>query len=663
MKACLVGIPVCLVALFSAGLRGQQLTQGSLRAVNGQGAPLADCPLKHTTVKAEISGMVARVNVVQDFQNTLPDTIEAVYTFPLPHDAAVDSMTMHIGGRTIEGRIKRREEARALYNAAREAGHVAGLLDQHRPNIFSQSVANVPPGEKVRVAISYVQVLQYAGGQYEFVFPMVVAPPYIPAGVDGSHITPPIVPKGTRAGHDISVEVAIDGGLPIGDVGSKTHDVDVQWYSAQKAAVRLRDENTVPNKDFIVRYRSASQTMQDAVLAHHSARGGFFTLILQPPEKAGPADAMPKELVFVLDTSGSMMGFPIEKAKESMQMALEGLYPQDTFNLITFSGDTDVLFPEAVAPTPENRQMAKLFLQSRSGNGGTEMMKAIRAALEPTVGRGRVRIVCFMTDGEVGNDMEILAEVRAHPETPVFAFGIGQSVNRFLLDGMARLGRGEVEYVGLQDDGSAAARRFYERVRNPLLTGLAIDWGGLPVTDVYPKALPDLFDAKPVVVMGRYTGAARGTANLHGNVGGREVSRKVALDLPAAESGHDVLATLWARARIEDLMMQDYGGAQRGSMRADLQQQVTQIALDYKLASQFTSFVAVEEQVVSSNGKSRRVEVPVNLPEGMSYEGLGRVRIGGNVGGVAGGVLGGIIGGVPSAAAPPRRLLPRPGGK
>ena len=238
------------------------------------------------------------------------------------------------------------------------------------------------------------------------------------------------------------------------------------------------------------------------MLVHRAERGGFFTLILQPPERPAAADVSPKELVFVLDTSGSMSGFPIEKAKESMRLALDGLNPQDTFNLITFSGDTAILFPEPVRATAANLKLAQDFLAGRHGSGGTEMMKAIRAALDPSDAQDHVRIVCFMTDGYVGNDLEIIGEVQKHPNVRVFAFGIGCAVNRFLLDNMARAGRGEVEYVGLNDDGSAAAERFYERVRSPLLTDITVDWGNLPVTDVYPKRIPDLFSAKPVVIEG-----------------------------------------------------------------------------------------------------------------------------------------------------------------
>src|SRR5262249_21994317 len=301
---------------------------------------------------------------------------------------------------------------------------------------------------------------------------------------DGSKITPAPAPPGMRAGHDISLDVTLDAGVPIDALTSKTHDVSVERFSAGSAHVTLKDLATIPNKDFILRYDVAGKKIEDAVLTHSTGTGGFFTLILQPPERVTVEDVTPKELVFVLDTSGSMSGFPIEKAKETMKLALDNLYAADTFNLITFSGDEHILFPEPVPATKENLAKAQAFLETRQGGGGTEMMKAIKASMDPSDKQDHVRIVCFMTDGFVGNDLEIIGEVQKHPNARVFAFGIGNSVNRFLLDSMAKYGRGEVEYVGLNDDGSAAARRFHERVRNPLLTDVSIDWNGLPVTDL-----------------------------------------------------------------------------------------------------------------------------------------------------------------------------------
>ena len=582
--------------------------------------PKGICPLRHTDVQVRIAGPLARVTVTQEFHNPFAEKIEAVYTFPLPPDSAVDDMTMHVGDRTIRGLIKPRDEARKIYDEARRTGRIASLLDQERPNIFTQAVANIVPGATVKIQIAYVETVPYEAGAYSFNFPMVVAPRYMPRrGVpDAGRIAPPVTPEGTRAGHDISVEVHLDAGVPVESLESRTHDVAIERPNPRQAVVRLRDKAVIPNKDFILKYGVAGRRVEDAVLTHT----GYFTLLLQPPDRVQPEEIAPKELVFVLDTSGSMSGFPIEKAKEAMGLALDGLHPRDTFNLITFAGDTHILFPNPVPATPENRRRAHEFLNARYGSGGTEMMKAIRASLAPSDAPERTRVVCFMTDGEVGNDMEILAEVQRHPNARVFAFGIGSSVNHFLLDGMARYGRGEVEYVGLQDDGSAAARRFHERVQSPLLTDISIDWGGLAVNSVYPARIPDLFAAKPLVVSGRYASPGAGVIRLRGKMGGRDFTREIRVNLPASQPENAMLATLWARRRVEDLMSQDFGGLQRGAIRDDLKQQITKLGIDYRLMTPFTSFVAVEEKVITEGGTPRRVEVPVEMPEGMSYEGV-----------------------------------------
>lgn len=639
--AAALGVFIGLASLKSSGgVASAQgtATSGSLQVLNPNGKPKADCPLKHTDVKAEISGFLSRVVVTQEFENPFPEKIEAVYTFPLPQNAAVDDMTMIVGDRTVRGKILRREEAEAVYEAAKTGGQTASLLSQERPNIFTQSVANILPGEQIKITISYVETLKYEDGSYEFSFPMVVGPRYVPGSAtgpqesskgngfapntdrvpDGSRITPPPAPEGMRAGHDISFDLTVDAGVPIDGLNSKTHDVDIERPDDHRARVRLKDLATIPNKDFVFRYDVAGQKIADALLTHASDNGGFFTLILQPPEKVTAEDVTPKELVFVLDTSGSMYGFPIEKAKETMKLALDNLYSYDTFNLITFSGDEHILFPEPVPATKENLARAQAFLESRTGGGGTEMMKAIKASMDPSDAQGHVRIVCFMTDGYVGNDMEIIGEVQKHPNARVFAFGIGGSVNHFLLDNMAKYGRGEVEYVALNDDGSAAARRFHERVRNPLLTDISVDWNGLPVTDVYPKTIPDLFGAKPVILTGRYTGNGKGTIRLKGKMSGRDFVREIPVDFSNSQTQHDVLATLWARTRIDDLMSRDFKGAQQGNMQEDVKQNIIQLGLQYRLMTQFTSFVAVEEMIVTDGGQPRRIDVPVEVPEGVN---------------------------------------------
>jgi Ca-activated chloride channel family protein len=663
--AFLLGLPAATPPNPAPPSAGPGVTEGTLLRIDPKRDLVEPCPLKHTDVKAEISGFIARVHVTQEFVNPTREKIEAVYKFPLPPNSAVDAMTMLVGDRRILGKIKRREEARQIYETARDRGQLASLLDQERPNIFTQSVANIRPGESVKIEISYVETLKYEDSQFEFSFPMVVGPRYIPRDLpDAERVVPKRTPEGTRAGHDLSLQVSLDAGLPLAKLESQTHVVDVVRTGSRHATVKLKDQATIPNRDFILRYSTAANRIQDTVLTHAGARGGYFMIVLQPPDRVAASEITPKEIVFVLDTSGSMMGFPIEKAKEAMRLSLDGMNPRDTFNVITFSGDEHILFPEPVRATPENIREAQQFLASRRGSGGTEMMKAIRAALDPSDKQDHIRIACFMTDGEVGNDFEIISEVQKHPNARVFSFGIGSSTNRFLLDNMARYGRGEVEYLGLNDDGDAAAKRFYERVRTPVLTDISVDWGGLPITEVYPKRVPDLFSAKPVVLMGRYSGAARGNIRLSGKVAGKPFERAITLNLPASEPAHDVVANMWARSKVDDLMGRDLTGAQRGAIKPELREEVTQLGLDYALMTQYTSFVAVEETTVTEGGKPRRIEVPVEMPEGVSYEGIyGRERTMAKSGmpvamysAAAGGVVGGIIGGVSRSVAPAQPL-------
>ena len=594
--------------------RTDAVRQGTLQALDAEGRPGADCPLEHTDVQAEISGFLARVTLRQVFVNARADKIEALYTFPLSQRAAVDGMTMLVAGRTIQAQIMRSEEARRVYEGARAAGHTAALLRQQRSNVFTQSVANIPPGARLTVTLSYVEALKYEDGAYEFIFPMVVGPRYTPGGARGETISTPVAPAGTRAGHDISIAVSLDAGVPVDEVRSVLHEIDVASPDCHTLSVRLRERRASPNRDFILRYHTAGGQISDALLTHRSGRGGFFTLFLQPPARAAARDVTPREVVFVLDTSGSMSGLPLAKAKETISLALGALDPRDTFNLITFAGATRLLYPAPVAATTAHLSAARSFLDGGPEGGGTEMMQAIRAALAPTDVQTHTRIVCFMTDGYVGNDDEILAEVQRHPQARVFSFGIGQAVNRYLLDKMAEYGRGEVEYVTLDEDGSAAARRFAARIRQPLLTDIELDWGDLPVAEVYPRRVPDLFSARPLVLTGRYTHGGRGVVRLKGRAAGRTVTREIVVELPKLEPRHDVLATLWARTKVDALLRS--GGAQAEALPQEIRDDITRLGLNYRLLTPFTSFVAVEADRGTASGPPVAVEVPVELPEG-----------------------------------------------
>ena len=658
-------------------------TPGQLAIVNTKGQTVGLCPLQNTDVTADIAGFVARVNVRQKFHNPSREPVEAIYTFPLPDDAAVDDMTMTVGRRVIKGQIKRREEAREIYEAAKTAGQAAALLDQERPNIFTQSVANIMPGENVTITISYVNTLKYDEGKYEFVFPMVVGPRFIPGGVaDASKITPPITPPNTRAGHDISLTVNLDAGVPLKDVESQLHPVIVDREGKTSATIVLREATTIPNKDFILRYTVADQRLQTGVLAHApgSGDGGYFTLILQPPVAPPPGDIAPKEMVFVIDQTGSQMGWPIEKAKETMTYCIQHLNPGDTFQLLGFNTEVYPCFPAPVPATPENIAKALAYLKPLQGAGGTDILKAADYALKIPDDPARPRIICYMTDGYVGNDTQIIEHVQKNRgRARMFPFGVGNSVNRFLIDGMATEGRGVAEYVTLNMPGEQAAAKFYRRVANPLLLDVEVEWNGLPVADVYPKHIPDVFTAGPIILKGRYTKAAKGEIVLKGLLRGQPWSEKIPITLPAVDKEGAALPTVWAREKIADLQARDWGAGRGGSPNMKIKDEIIAVALEYRLMSQYTSFVAVEQRVVNIGGKQRTVAVPVEMPEGVAYEGIfgteqsqssggrgvvalgalfksramPRPAISGGVGGAGGGAFGAGISGPAGPAGPP----------
>ena len=620
---------------------GQPQGNSQLEIIGKDGKVTGFVPLKHTGIKTEISGFVARIEVTQEFENVLPDAVEAVYVFPLPHESAVDGMTMTVGEREIRAVIKERDEARKIYEQARNTGHTAALLDQERPNIFTQSVTNIPPNGTVQIKLSVIELLKYEAGTYEFAFPLVVGPRYIPGNPtsagdhgtmpnsdqvpDASRISPPVAGVHTddaTAGHDISMEVNLAAGVPVGDVESTSHKIFADRTGADSYHVSLADQAVLPNKDFILKYKVAGTGISDAILTHADKSGGYFTLILQPPDRPQEKALVPRQLIFVVDTSGSMWGFPLDMAKKTVQRALDNLRKDETFNLITFSGATRVLFPEPVPATPENVAKAKEVLAGAYGSGGTEMMSAIRTALGDDAGADKpmeadpIRVVCFMTDGYVGNDADIIAEIKKHSDARVFSFGIGTSVNRFLLTKMAEEGHGDVEFVTAPGEAQAAADRFYERVHSPVLTNIAIDWNGLPVTDVYPKNVRDLFSAKPIIITGRYSGSPAGKITIKGYQGTGDYSRTIPVDFSSAGASNAALEKIWARHKVEDLMSQDWNGIQSGNSK--YKADIIKVGLEHSLATQYTSFVAVEERTVVSDGKPVKVEVPVELPEGVS---------------------------------------------
>lgn len=628
---------------------------GQLTIIGKDGKPGALCPLERTSVNANVSGFASEVRVVQKFVNPSRETIEAVYTFPLPADAAVNRMRIRIGSRVIEGQIKRREDARRIYEVARAQGQTAALLDQERPNIFTQSVANITPGSAVEVEITYVQLLKYEAGQYEFTFPMVVGPRFLGNAPDPGKIAPPITPEGTRTGANIDLTIQLDAGAPIRDWTSVLHQVDVVPQGPNKATVKLHRADEIPNKDFIFRYRVASDQIQPMFLAHvDPAKGGFFSLVLLPPRTPISSQIASKEVIFVIDQSGSQSGFPIEKSKELTLALMKTLRPGDTFNVLGFASQVTPLWRSPRPATQANVQAAEAFVKPIQANGGTQLRIAVEAAYAQPADPSRVRLVVFNTDGYVGDEKQILDTIqRMNGNARMFTFGIGNGVNRFLIDSMSAEGKGDSEIVTLAEGAAPAVSRFVKQTQSPVLTNVAASFEGQPIVDVLPSEIPDVFDGRPVVIHGRYTGGGPGRLVLTGKLGGKNWSQTIELEFPTQATAPAVMS-LWARAKVDQLTRQNWLGTITGDAKAPNQDAIVETALEYSIMSEYTSFVAVESRVVNIGGKQRTVAVPIEMADGVSYQmgGDGRRRSLGTQGsGFGGGGFGGGGGGRGAVAA------------
>ena len=635
----------------------KDVTQGALRILQPDGS-LVECPLRHTDVQADISGFIGRVKVTQTFHNPAREKIEAVYVFPLPHESAVDDMTMTVGDRKIVGLIKRRAEARNIYEQALAAGQTAALLEQERPNIFSQTVGNIEPDQDVKIEISYVDVLHYDVGTYEFHFPMVVGPRYNPGAPigepsetpielqgkvsppqantnrvpDAARISPPVLKPGLRNGHDVSLSVKLDAGVPIQNLKSTNHRSTISHDKANQAEITLAADDSIPNKDFVLRYDVVGDKPQMALLSHtgqysgdaKSLGNGYFMLMIQPKEDERLTKSPPREVVFLVDVSGSMSGQPIAKAAECLREMAKLCRPdKDTFQVISFNSGTEKLFEKPVPATNENVQKAVNSSLAMHGGGGTEMLKGVQAAIDEPLDPQRVRIIVMLTDGYIGNEAEIIEHVGKHcgDQVRFWCVGIGQSPNMFLVDGVAKQGGGMGKKLGLNDDANSMAQEVMTRIQRAQLANIKIDWGGLNVAETYPAKIPELWAGRPVTIYGRYRDGGDATIQVSGKVEGEAVSWPLKVELPKNDTEHDVLAKVWARQKIEDLMQQSfYGGSPA------VEEMVTAIALDYKLMSQYTSFVAVDAKIAAAANepaqRPRQMLVPVPLPEGTRWEGF-----------------------------------------
>ena len=587
-------------------------------------------PLTHTAVHAKLVGYVGTVDVTQHFENPFDEKIEAVYVFPLPERAAVSEFVMTIGERRIRGILRERAAAERIYREARAQGHQASLLTQHRPNVFEQKVANIEPGNRIDVDIRYFHTLAYRDGWYSFAFPTVVGPRYNPPGfadplqaLPRSHVEPVSQGAGVRylrpeerSGHDISITVELDAGVAL-EALRASHEIDETRTEAHTASIALADRTTIPNRDFVLDFKVAGDRIKANLLTHldREKGEGYFTMMLYPPSDLEDLPRHPVEMVFVVDSSGSMEGAPIGQAREAILEALDLLEPTDTFQIIRFSTDASQFGRTPVPATRTNLARAKRYVRGLHAGGGTEMNEGVRAALGFAPDPERLRFVTFLTDGYIGNETEIIGEIHdLLGESRIFSFGVGDSVNRYLLERMAVIGRGAVAYLGLDDSGGEVMRLFFDRISHPALAHLEIDWGDMAVTEVYPSRLPDLFVGRPVIVTGKYLGQP-GEPKVTGRAGGKSLEFAVPHDV--REDAHAFIPKLWARLRIADL-------SNRQSWIHDpfdeLADAIEKTALEYGLMSDYTAFVAVDASGRTAGSHGTTVHQAVPVPEGVRYQ-------------------------------------------
>lgn len=613
-----------LLILAAAALVAVPEQDYSRMVVMGEDGIVGDLPLEHTEAMITVDGSLQLVTVRQVYGNPYDDPIETVYVFPLPESGAVYSMNMEIGDRRIEGDIRERQEAVRIYQEAISHGQTAALLEQERPNIFTQTVGNILPGDNIVIEIKYAAPVGYNDGTWQVVYPMVVGPRFIPGGVeDSERITPAIVPEGTRSGYDIELSMTVNPGMPVRFFDSENHAVSVETGDDGILSVELSREEEIPNRDFVFKYRTAGDEIGTGIISHNGELGGHFMLMLEPDAQVDPGDIAPKEIFFVVDNSGSMSGQPMEVAKETVRQFVAGMNPGDSFQIMKFSETASSMSREPLENTPRNIQRGIEYINSMYGMGGTMMIEGVRACVGYPEDPERMRYVVFLTDGYIGNETEILSELRTTlgGNTRLFSIGVGSSTNRYLIEGLAEEGRGYATYVGLDQDPKTAVQNIYDKINNPYLVNIEIDWGNLDVTDVYPREIRDLYDGEPLVVVGRYGESGRDDITITGTVGGRPWEQTMSVRL-VSRGGSEAADRLWARSKIHHLSRLMLDAPYSGKPSDGLVERIIGTSLDYSILSEYTAFVAVDTYVRTDGSAPEVIGIPVNMPEGVSYDGI-----------------------------------------
>jgi Ca-activated chloride channel family protein len=591
-----------------------------------KGDPSVDrFPLKATDVKATVNGVIADVFVTQKYLNDGKTPINARYVFPASTRAAVHGMKMTVGNRVVTARIREREAARQEFEKAKSEGKSASLLEEQRPNVFTMSLANIMPGDTVLIELHYTEFLTPTEGTYEFVYPTVVGPRYsnrkeATAPESDRWVKNPYLREGKTPPTTFSINVSLSTGIPLQEVTSPSHAIGLSWKNSSMAHVSLaKPADFAGNRDFILTYRLAGKEIQSGLMLYQGEKESFFLLMVQPPERAKTANIMPREYVFILDVSGSMAGFPLDTAKTLIRDLISNLRKSDTFNLVLFAGSSSVMAPSSVPATKENVAKALKIIDNQSGGSGTELVPALKNALSIPTSAGTARSVIIITDGYIDAEREVFSLISKNlDKTNVFSFGIGSSVNRYLIEGIAKAGQGEPFVVTKPEQAAAAASRFRDYVQSPLLTDCRVTFRNFETYGVEPPSTPDLFAKRPLILFGKYRGKPTGEIEISGRTSDGVYRRVFRVEDTKPLQQHAPLKYLWARSRIARLT--DYNPSEENP---ETKKEVTAIGLEYSLLTPYTSFIAVLDMVRNPDAKAVDVDQPLPLPEGVSNNAVG----------------------------------------
>lgn len=621
-------------------VRPNDVGAGALLFPSKEPGYFVEAPRLATDVQIDVNGPIMRTRVTQRFENPSKGWVEGTYVFPLPEDSAVDTLKMQIGDRFIDGQIKPRQAAKEIYEQAKAEGKKAALLEQQRPNIFTNQVANIGPGETVVVQIEYQSAVRQSNGLYSLRFPMVVAPRYNPQPIvqtvdldsrtgyavsdpvpDREKIEAPVLdPKENARINPVTLTVNLKAGFPLGEVKSGYHAVDIASLDDLSRRVTLKGDSVPADRDFELTWKAIEGKSPYAGLFRETVGGKTYLLsFVTPPAAASEADAKPvkREIVFVIDNSGSMAGPSMEQAKESLALAISRLKPEDRFNVIRFDDNMSVHFPELVEATPDKREDAIAYVRGLTADGGTEMLPALEAALrtQGPVEAGALRQVVFLTDGAIGNETQLFDEIQKNRgDARVFTVGIGSAPNSHFMTKAAEYGRGTFTLIGSESEVAARMGELFTKLESPSMTDISAAFEGASAGDITPNPMPDLYRGEPVVLTAELDGTApEGKLQILGKAG--DQPWRVEMDIAKASTGEGI-AKLWARRKIDDLE----ASASTIADPATLDKRIETVALAHHLVSRVTSLVAVDATPSRPSSENlSETKLPLNLPAGWDF--------------------------------------------